>query len=137
LFDNFINIKDFKKLYRQICSYKKRLAFRLNDYYTHNPTAIIIELSNRCNLACKMCWFHGENGIGDRYKGLELETEEILKFLKQLVPFKPKIYFGGSEPFIRDDFLLILEYLKSQDFKVSFATNGSLLNMGMIERLVE
>ncbi len=131
------NINNRRKLYHHVVSLKRRLSFHLNNYYSHHPAAIIMELSNKCNLSCQMCWFHGKNGIDDRYKGSELETKEILKFFKLLAPYKPKIYLGGAEPFIREDFLLILEYLKSQNFKVSFATNGTLLDLDKITKLIE
>ena len=49
----------------------------------------------------------------------------------------PQIYLGGAEPFIREDLLLILEYLKSQNFSVTLATNGTLLDLEKIERLVD
>ena len=38
---------------------------------------IDIELSNRCNLRYRMCWFHGENGVGDRYRDHELTSREV------------------------------------------------------------
>jgi MoaA/NifB/PqqE/SkfB family radical SAM enzyme len=84
-----------------------------------------------------MCWFHGENGIGDRYQGLELKTGEVLRFFEQFTRHKPKIYLGGTEPFIREDLLAILEYLKSQNFSVALATNGTLLDLEKIEKLVD
>jgi radical SAM protein with 4Fe4S-binding SPASM domain len=117
--------------------FNKFLYYYLTNYYSSNPRLIDIELTNRCNLACKMCWFHGENGIGDRYKNSELRTEEVLTFFDQFTSYKPKIYLGGSEPFMRKDFLLILEYLKSRNFRVSFATNGTLLDSERIRRLVK
>jgi len=99
--------------------------------------AIDIELSNRCNLKCKMCWFYGHSGVGDRYNGLELETSEVLNLVNQVSKHKPKIYLGGSEPFIRQDFLMILEHIKSKDLAISFATNGTLLDPQKIEMLVK
>jgi len=84
-----------------------------------------------------MCWFHGENGTGDRYRGSELKTGEVFGLVDQVAPYKPKIYIGGSEPFIHKDFLLVLEHIKSRDIKVSFATNGTLLDPAKAEQLVK
>ncbi|MFP3869122.1 MAG: radical SAM/SPASM domain-containing protein [Desulfobacteraceae bacterium] len=134
---NIINRNYTKTLYHHSAVLKKLLVFYATNYYSSYPKAIVIELSNRCNLKCRMCWFHGENGIGDRYRGAEIETAEVLRFFKEMAPYKPKIYLGGSEPFIRDDFMLLLEYLKSHNFPVSFATNGTLLDAAKIKKLTE
>lgn len=111
--------------------------YALSNYYCDSLTQVDIELSNRCNLHCKMCWFHGENGLGDRYEGDELTTNEVVSMLDQIVPYKPHIYIGGSEPFIREDFLMILKYIKSRNLSVSFTTNGTLLQTEDIKMLVE
>ena len=105
-------------------------------FISKGPTFIDIELSNRCNLKCKMCWFHGENGIGDRYRNSEMTTKEILGFVNQLAPYKPKIYFGGGEPFTREDFLPILGHVKSFDLPISFTTNGTLLDREKVQKIV-
>jgi len=83
-----------------------------------------------------MCWFYGERGIGDRYRDAELSTHEVLSLIDQLSKYKPKIYMGGSEPFLRKDLFVILEYIKQQGLIVECATNGTLLDHGKIEILV-
>jgi radical SAM protein with 4Fe4S-binding SPASM domain len=84
-----------------------------------------------------MCWFHGENGIGDRYQNSEMSTEEILELINQLATYRPHIYFGGGEPFIREDFLTIMAHVKSFALPISFTTNGTLLNQKKIQKIVE
>jgi radical SAM protein with 4Fe4S-binding SPASM domain len=115
---------------------RRLFPHRLWDLHCDRPRQINIELSNRCNLRCKMCWFHGENGVGDQYKGHELTTHEVFNIVNQLVKYTPSIYVGGSEPFIREDFMEILRHMKSKNISVSFATNGTLLDLGKIEMLV-
>ena len=84
-----------------------------------------------------MCWFHGENGIGDRYRNSEMATEEILDLINQLAAYRPQIYFGGAEPFIREDFLTIMAHVKSLALPVSFTTNGTLLDQEKIQKVAE
>jgi radical SAM protein with 4Fe4S-binding SPASM domain len=84
-----------------------------------------------------MCWYHGENGVGDKYRSTELTLTELCGFVDQLSGMKPKIYFGGSEPFIRPDFLAILKHVKDHNLRVAFATNGTLLDREKIETLVD
>jgi radical SAM protein with 4Fe4S-binding SPASM domain len=65
-----------------------------------------------------------------------MTTAEILGFVNQLAPYRPRIYFGGGEPFIREDFLTILGHVKSFDLPVSLATNGTLLDQERIQKVV-
>ncbi len=109
----------------------------LSAIHCDRPRQVDIELSNRCNLRCKMCWFHGENGLGNRYEDGELTTKEVFSIVDQLVPYKSHIYIGGSEPFMRKDFLMILQYLKSRNLFVTFTTNGTMLEAEQIGMLVK
>lgn len=117
--------------------YFKTIYFMLANFFSKGPPFVDIELSNRCNLRCKMCWFHGENGIGDRYRNSEMATEDILGLISQLAPYRPHIYFGGGEPFIREDFLTILAHVKSFDLPIAFTTNGTLLDKEKIHKIIE
>jgi radical SAM protein with 4Fe4S-binding SPASM domain len=118
-------------------NYLKMLDFVRSNYFSKGPAYVDIEVSNRCNLRCKMCWFHGENGIGDRYRNLEMGTEEILELINQLAVYRPHIYFGGGEPFIREDFLTIMAQVKSFGLPISFTTNGTLLDQERIQKVAE
>ncbi len=105
-------------------------------YFPRWPSAIDIELTNRCNLSCPSCWFHGENGVGDRYRGEELDTSEVLRFIDQVAPRRPSLYFGGAEPLLREDFLTIATHVKSRGLPMAFTTNGTLLTPDTSEKLV-
>jgi radical SAM protein with 4Fe4S-binding SPASM domain len=100
------------------------------------PTSVDIELTNRCNLRCRMCWFHGENGVGDNYRYGELSTSEVMCLIDRLLKHKPNIYLGGAEPFMRQDLWIILDYIKRKGLTVSLTTNGTLLDPVKAEMLV-
>lgn len=117
--------------------YFRTIYFIRSDYSSKGPVCVDIELSNKCNLNCKMCWFHGENGIGDRYLNSEMTTEEVLKLIDQIIVYRPHIYFGGGEPFIRKDFLEIIAYVKKFNLQTSFTTNGILLDKEKIQKIVQ
>jgi radical SAM protein with 4Fe4S-binding SPASM domain len=74
-----------------------------------------------------MCWFHGTNGIGDRYSTSEMTTGEILGLINQLAVYRPDIYIGGAEPLVRDDFVTIAKCVKNFRLPMAFTTNGTLL----------
>lgn len=124
-------------MFHRLKNHFRIIHFIRSNYFSKGPTSVDIELSNRCNLKCQMCWFHGENGIGNRYRNSEMPTEEILELIDQLSSYKPHIYFGGGEPFIREDFLTIIAHAKSFALPVSFTTNGTLLNQQKIRKIGE
>ena len=124
-------------MFHHLYKYFPIMHYIRSNYFSIGPVSVDIELSNRCNLRCKMCWFHGENGIGDRYRNSEMTTAEIIELINQLAAYGPHIYFGGAEPFIREDFLEILAHVKSFALSISFTTNGTLLDQKIIEKIIE
>jgi radical SAM protein with 4Fe4S-binding SPASM domain len=119
-----------------ISKYVRLFPFVLSNYRPSYPKQIDIELTNRCNLKCDMCWFHGTEGIGDRYKGKELTTSELCKLISQFADYRPQIYLGGCEPFVRVDFLPVLEHIKDLNLSATFTTNGTLLDSDKIGEIV-
>jgi Fe-coproporphyrin III synthase len=111
--------------------------FLLSNFRSAKPKHIDLELTNKCNLACNMCWFHGEQGIGDLYRGEELTSEEVFSFINKVAKYQSSIYLGGSEPFVRKDILSILEHIKKCKLSVSFTTNGTLLDANMDKNIVK
>ena len=81
----------YKKFYRLI-NRSRIFHYAMKNYCSDNLKTIDIELSNQCNLHCKMCWFHGKTGVGNKFRGQELETSEIFKLIDQIAKYKPKIY---------------------------------------------
>jgi radical SAM protein with 4Fe4S-binding SPASM domain len=124
------------KIIHRFSSFVRPLLYFATGFRCDSPTEVVVELTNRCNLRCTMCWFHGQSGIGDKYSGQELTTAEICGIVDQLSKCKPRLYLGGAEPFIRKDFLMILKRIKSQNLAVSFTTNGTLIDSTAIETIV-
>jgi len=120
---------------RPTCLEKATAYYRA--YVPRHLCAIDIELTDRCNLNCPSCWFHGENGVGDRYSSSELSTDEVVRLLDEVAPYRPAVYFGGAEPLLRDDCLTVFSAAKSRGLGVSFTTNGVLMTPDVGERLVD
>jgi radical SAM protein with 4Fe4S-binding SPASM domain len=116
---------------------RRHLPLILSGFRCSMPAAVDIELTNRCNLRCPMCWFHGERGRDDQYGGAELSTQEVLRLIEQLSRYGTKLYLGGGEPFIRKDFLQILRHIKGHALPVVFATNGTSLDAQTTRELVD
>jgi radical SAM protein with 4Fe4S-binding SPASM domain len=88
-----------------------------------SPQLAVIALPTRCNLSCKMCgsW---------RERDAELVHDKILSLINEArtlgaTDFSP----CGTEPFMREDTLEILEYAEHVGFqRITVISNGVLLN---------
>lgn len=116
---------------------RERVAAYYRSRFPPHLCSIDIELTDRCNLRCPGCWFHGENGVGDQYADEELSADEVLRLLREVAPYRPAVYFGGAEPLLRDDFLDIVTGVKALGLHVAFTTNGTLLTPDLSARLVD
>lgn len=92
--------------------------------------ALHFELTNRCNLRCKHCY----NIKYIESDEDELSTEDVKNIISKAEEIGCKdIGFSGGEPFMRSDFIEILEY--SKKYPIHVLTNGVLLNHEMIEKI--
>jgi len=93
---------------------------------SHNePCLAVIDITNRCNFKCPMC-FAEATGDGNHYF---LDTELVRKMLQSLldrpVPCR-HVQFSGGEPTLHPEFLRILRTARDLGFThIQVATNGS------------
>ena len=100
-------------------------------------------ITERCNLRCAHCYQNG-------YSGEELRFEDLLSVLGQFkdslrlwrnkarrFQVRGHITVTGGEPFVRRDFLDLLEVFSANREHFSFAilTNGSFIDTAMARRL--
>ncbi len=89
------------------------------------------EVTNQCNLSCIHCL----SGSG-RAAEKELTFDQCLNLIDQLAEFKVfQINFGGGEPFLRRDFLSILDACHRKDLVTCISTNGTLIDDHLVEFL--
>lgn len=86
------------------------------------PRAAIIEVTNRCNMSCGMCWLDGMA----RTTGGELRLDEIIKLIERLPSSIREITITGGEPLLRDDIHDICKHIKQRGFDIMLLTNGFL-----------
>jgi radical SAM protein with 4Fe4S-binding SPASM domain len=89
-------------------------------------------LTERCNLQCKHCYQTGDPVT-------ELTAEEVKAGLNELadtfaawadnydIAFMPSMNVTGGEPFLYDQLLHILEYIKKKGFDIYILSNGTLI----------
>lgn len=107
------------------------------------PGSIILHPTLRCNLRCRGCSYHGENGIYlnriENPMEKEMTLNEMKRFVDEVADFSSMILLsGGGEPFLRPDLVDLVEYIKSRKIFCLIVTNGACVDMDeeLAERLI-
>lgn len=108
------------------------------------PGAVAIELTNRCNLRCKMCAFHSsesrsrlkQRSIGD------MEFEFFEQLADQIAEFDRPPHIGlnySGESLLYPRFSDVLELLRCRELSArsGFNTNGTLLKPSVSDMLLD
>lgn len=83
---------------------------------------VIISVTDRCNLKCKMC------DIPLDYREDELTTDNLVLLIYELKKLKPEtIVFSGGEPLLRSDIISLVRTAKENGFRTCLTTNGVLV----------
>lgn len=92
------------------------------------PRWIVIQLLEKCNLRCAMCYEWGREGSYNHKKELaQLDPEIVKKVIADCSPVRP--YFGlfGGEPLMYPWIEEILAQIHHYDLGIDIPTNGTLL----------
>lgn len=96
------------------------------------PRSVVLELTEACNLRCKMCFYWGETGcFSTSKKGkkpAELELELIKQVVEYLTPVKPLYSLFGGEPLMYPHLEEVIRLVKSAGSFIDTPTNGTLLS---------
>jgi mycofactocin radical SAM maturase len=94
------------------------------------PVNVTWEITAKCNLRCRHCLSAGIAEDG------ELSFNRCCSFIDELGRLDVfQINFGGGEPFLRDDFVDILDYAHSKGITTCVSTNGTVHDAGLARRL--
>jgi len=92
------------------------------------PAWLVIQLLERCNLRCNMCYEWGESGAYKSLPGLaELDLDLLLERLDECLTGKPRVEFFGGEPLLYRGIWKLLRVLGDAGCEVAFPTNGTTL----------
>jgi radical SAM protein with 4Fe4S-binding SPASM domain len=120
---------NYSKLFDASRNMYANLSYFSNSGKAIMPVRYFFELTHRCNLQCPYCY------IGSREKE-ELTMQEWFKIIDQ-IPFYSFVTLVGGEPFLRKDFIPILQKTVKKTFgKVNVVTNGILMNEEIIDSLI-
>jgi len=105
----------------------------MNSYIKQEtPIYAFIEPTTKCNAQCQMC----ERTFIDRKIG-DMNMEKFIYTVEQLPNVKEVALQGLGEPLLNPDFFDMVRYLKEKNRRVSFNTNGSLLNDRNIKEIFD
>lgn len=97
------------------------------------PVNVTWEITFQCNLRCAHCL--SDSGARE---ASELSFMESRKLIDQLTAMKVfQVNIGGGEPFIREDFLDLLDYSHEKGLVTCVSTNGLLMGDKLAGRLAK
>jgi len=89
------------------------------------PRSLDIEITARCNLRCRYCYFFNNPAVEYR----DLPSDEWLKFFDELGSLGVMdVTLAGGEPFIREDLTTLLEGLVRNRMRFTLLSNGALID---------
>ncbi|MBI5248442.1 MAG: mycofactocin radical SAM maturase [Desulfomonile tiedjei] len=95
------------------------------------PVNVTWEVTYACNLACVHCL----SDSGARRNG-ELTTEECRKVIDAMAANKVfQFSIGGGEPFVRSDFMDLMDYAHEKGIVTCISTNGTMIDDEIARRL--
>jgi radical SAM protein with 4Fe4S-binding SPASM domain len=95
---------------------------------------VVWNATKTCNLECVHCYADADT---KRFIG-ELTTEEAQRMIEDLADFKvPALLLSGGEPLVRPDILDLAEYATALGVRVTFSTNGTLIDEKKAERIAK
>ncbi len=95
------------------------------------PVNVTWEVTYACNLSCIHCL--SDSGVK---RTNELTTEECFEVIDSLAAMKVfQFNIGGGEPFMRPDFLDLMDYAHRKGMVTCISTNGTLIDNDVARRL--
>ena len=101
---------------------------------TGSGPVVVWNSTKTCNLECVHCYASAKKS---KFPG-ELSTEEAKVMIDDLADFNvPALLISGGEPLIRPDILELAEYATTKGIRVTFSTNGTLIDEKKAERIAK
>ena len=92
------------------------------------PRSLDIEITARCNLRCRYCYFFNNAAVNYR----DLPADEWLEFFAELGSLGVmNVALAGGEPFLRKDLPALLEGIVRNRMRFSVLSNGILIDDGI------
>jgi MoaA/NifB/PqqE/SkfB family radical SAM enzyme len=101
------------------------------------PDTIYIESVRGCNLRCRMCPVAHQYETMNRRRAIMMKMDTYKKIIKQISDMPRLIYLHIlGEPLMNRHLVDFVAIAKAHGHKVTFSTNGTLMNRKLGERLL-
>jgi radical SAM protein with 4Fe4S-binding SPASM domain len=95
------------------------------------PSSVSLQVTESCNLRCKMCYEWGETGrysmAGGNKKPASLDISVLKKVIRELAPARPSYDLFGGEPLVYPHLEELIVAVKEAGSALDTPTNGTLL----------
>jgi molybdenum cofactor biosynthesis enzyme MoaA len=124
--------------FKVIKTFSNKQELNLQKYVLNTyPETIVLDTTYLCNLTCKMCHQNGDDFVmpSDPHIGMDM-INKLLPLCKD----SGSVYLlGYGEPLMHPDIYEIIALLKkaAPKTKVSFSSNGVLLNIPNVNKLID
>ncbi len=134
--------KRFKHLYQRVKEnpgnlpslFKRRITgtfskkfSRIMRYHSPPPEAVMLYLTERCNLNCEVCFLKHI-----KLEHNELEVDNWIKLIDEISKWKPRVSISGGEPLLYNGIDKILDYLRKKRLSTTMTTNGTLIDKHLL-----
>ncbi len=129
-------IRFFRKMYPLSVIVKDAFLFPIdyafNRRFIRTVRNLTIAVTHRCNIRCQMCYFHKE--LKD---ACDLSLSSYKRIIDSVKSSRPCVILTGGEPCLHPDLTDMVRYTKKSGLPVQIFTNGTLLEPGLAESLIE
>jgi MoaA/NifB/PqqE/SkfB family radical SAM enzyme len=114
-----------------VCPHYKFKMFEMKDQKSFLPYHIWIEITNACNLKCRMCGQRGTfgylNSPDSEMKRKNLPLEAWKEFIDDVKSFRPTILLRGGEPLLYPGVTELMRHISESNLFLVMDTNGTYL----------
>jgi radical SAM protein with 4Fe4S-binding SPASM domain len=105
------------------------------------PSYLVLDVTLRCNIRCRGCFFHGSpdpKRMPVSHQITDVTSEVVDRICREFPRLgKTEIFLiGEGEPFLHPDLFNFVASFKKAGLKVHIFTNGTLLDEGRIEKII-
>lgn len=136
LSDTLSILKNKKTINKKHLSALEKYAASLPYKFCYSyPKTISLKVTSGCNLRCKHCFYSGTPEIyNNEY---DCNTEELLEIITSFIEDFGilKFVITGGEPFLRNDIINIIKFIKEKYIPLTIQTNATLINEDNVQNL--
>ena len=97
-----------------------------------SPRTVDLELTSRCNLSCRYCYYLGNQGVAYQ----DLPTERWLAFMRELGEAQVmNVCLCGGEALLRDDIFTLIDAVVTNRMRFNLLSNGTTITAAVAQRL--